>query len=477
MDSLKTLEAVGNNFYVAPVQKKLACRGSSKSETVCFKLDRYAGKTDLSECHCTIKTKNSEGKSDVAIPEVTADDKKLTINWVPSSGTTVAAGPLQVQVQLEKIFDDSSQNINWQSSIMEFEIMDSLDAADEIEDQEPTIFQQWEEKVNTLYANANADVQAVQVLQTQVQADAGTVGQQKQSVEQMVAQVTQDVQVAAENVQDAAAQAQQKVNDFSGYTKEEIDNGFACALIGKKAGQSILLDDIQQNTNFSSLLVTGGIVQNGSGDVSPDNVRAISGTTALTVEDNNDNIQMINLPQMLYNLPGGNSDDYDAISGVVTQRIGKIVLSGNEGFTLNRPANSQTYNFQIKSSFPNGVTTGISVISSHYPFLNQTWDQDISAPCCYVYLNELTIKYPKDEQTNTTVAAFKAFLAAQNAAGTPVTILYLLASPLSINGQISSVKPFPGINKLTVNAGAISATYCRDSNAVLEKIFGIIGTI
>lgn len=195
---MKTLEAVGNNFYVAPVQKKLACRGSSNSETVCFKLDRYSGKTDLSECNCTIKTKNSEGKSDLAVPEVTADDKKLTINWIPSSGATVAAGPLQVQVQLEKIFNDSSKNVNWQSNIMEFQITDSLGAADEIEDQEPTLFQQWEEKVNTLYSDAAANVQSMQALQSQVQADADTVAQQKQSVEQTAAQVAQDAQAASD---------------------------------------------------------------------------------------------------------------------------------------------------------------------------------------------------------------------------------------------------------------------------------------
>lgn len=287
-ERVEFFENIGSSrkqFLCCSCAKKLACRGSSNSETVCFKLNRYAGKTDLSECHCTIKTKNSEGKSDVAIPEITANDKKLTINWVPSSGATVAAGPLQVQVQLEKIFNDKSKNINWQSNIMEFEITDSLAAADEIEDQEPTIFQQWEEKVNTLYSDAAADVQSMQVLQTEVQADADAVAQQKQSMEQAAAQVAQDAQAAAESAknasasanaaktlamqaqtcaqnaqtqantaQEAATQAQQKVETFSGYTKEEIDNGFASVLIGEASGQSIALDDVQPNTNFRSLL-------------------------------------------------------------------------------------------------------------------------------------------------------------------------------------------------------------------------------
>lgn len=144
---MKTLATLENRFIVAPMQKELACRGSSNSETICFQLDRYAGKTDLSECYYTIKTKSSEGRFDLTVPEVTADDKNLNINWTLSSGATTAAGPLLVQLQLEKICDDKSKSINWQSNIMKFEITDSLDAADEIEDQEPTLFQQWKEKV------------------------------------------------------------------------------------------------------------------------------------------------------------------------------------------------------------------------------------------------------------------------------------------------------------------------------------------
>jgi hypothetical protein len=274
------------------MQKNLACRGSANSETVCFKLNRYAGQSDLFQCHCIIKTKNSEGKSDLVIPEVTADSNSLNILWSLSSGATAAAGTLLVQLQFEKVFDDSSKNIVWQSNIMEFEIWNGLEAANEIADQEPTLFQQWEEKVNTLYSDTAADVQTVQALQSQVQAVADTVVQQKQSVEQTAVQVMQNVQSAADSAGSAAAcaaavqaaaeqaqasaqsaqasaqsaqrqadAAQQKVDDFSGYTKEEINNGFANTLTGEVSGQSITLNDVVPNTNFSSLLATGQAVQ------------------------------------------------------------------------------------------------------------------------------------------------------------------------------------------------------------------------
>ena len=330
MDYLKTFEAIGNNFYALPALKKLACRGSANSETVCFKLERYIGNVDLYGCYCTIKTKNSEGKSDLIIPNVTADDKKMQVIWTLSSGTTAAAGQLQVQLQFEKIFSDKSQNIIWQSNIIEFEIADSLDAADVIADKDPTLFQQWEDKVNTLYSDVASDLQSVKALQSQVKADADTVTQQKQSIDQTAVQVTQNAQAAsksehnsaiseanaqtsatqaqtcaadantaqglakgysdaaktysdatavsaqsaqesaqtaqqqAKTAQETATQAQQKVDAFSGYTKEEINNGFANALVGNQEGISVALDDFQENSNFRSLILNGsaeGITQ------------------------------------------------------------------------------------------------------------------------------------------------------------------------------------------------------------------------
>lgn len=313
---MQTFEAIGNSFCISPVQKKLACRGSSNSETVCFKMDRYAGKADLSGCHCTVKTKDSEGNPDLAVPEVTSDDKKLYVSWTLSSASTAAAGRLLVQIQFEKIFDDSSKNINWQSNVMEFEIPDSLDAADEVHDQNPTLFQQWEEKVNTAYSDVSASVQSVQALQAQTQADAGAVAQQKQSVEQAAARVSQNAQDAAESArsaatsadsarqadaqaqasaadaqtsqglakgysdaaktysdaaevsaqnaqrqadtaQEAAAQAQQEAEAFSGYTRQEINDNFAGAFLGEKSGGSVLLDDAQAGSDLRSLTLLG----------------------------------------------------------------------------------------------------------------------------------------------------------------------------------------------------------------------------
>jgi hypothetical protein len=543
VDSLKTLEAVGNNFYVAPVQKKLACRGSSNSETVCFKLNRYAGKTDLSECHCTIKTKNSEGKSDVAIPEVTADDKKLIINWVPSSGATVAAGPLQVQVQLEKIFDDKNKNINWQSNIMDFKITDSLDATDEIEDQDPTIFQQWEEKVNTLYSDAAKDVQSMQTLRTEVQADVDTVAQQEQSVEQAAAQVTQDAQDAAgsaqnaavsatdvqasatraqtsasdaqtaqglaqkyseaaktysdsatdsaqsaqasaqsaqqqaETAQEAALQAQQKVDDFSGYTKEEIDNGFANVLIGKASGQTVTLNDVQPNTSFRSLLITGQTMQDGSGTSSPDNVRTIHGTTSLTISDGGSQSKVINLPKELYSLPDGTADSYDAVSGQWTQKIGIALFADNGYWTVGKLESKKGWPvFSIQLADFIGVGSSIITEDKGYvvsdKFKNGTvWQTEtiraVYSKYIYICIDAQRLSgWSEDWTDDQKIAAFKTWLKAN-----PVTVIYKLANPVDKINSLGTDLPkyFPNA-ALSVNLGNLEVQYGRNLSAAIAKI-------
>ena len=237
MNFLKILEFSGSSFYVSTMQKRLGYRGSSNSETVCFKLDRYIGTVDLYGCYCTIKTKNSEGKSDLIVPNITADDKKMQVLWTLSSGTTAAAGQLQVQLQFEKIFSDKSQNIIWQSNVMEFEIADSLDAADVVADQNPTLFQQWEDKVNTLYSDTASDMQSVKALQSQVKADADTVSQQKQSIDQTAVQVTQNAQAASKsehnsaiseaNAQTSATQAHASAADAN--TAQGLAKGYSDA--------------------------------------------------------------------------------------------------------------------------------------------------------------------------------------------------------------------------------------------------------
>ncbi|NLJ32203.1 MAG: hypothetical protein GX424_11470 [Clostridiales bacterium] len=169
---MKEFTANGHFIRVGTVKKTLAFWGDSNCETVCFTIGRQCGDADLSQCVCTVKTRNSNGKADVILPRVETGDDTVRVVWTVSSASTSVSGALQVQIQFEKIFDDNTKNLVWQSNVMEFDIPQSLDAADEVYDQDPTLFQQWEDRVNTAYSSVSASLTAAQAAAAQAGAAA-----------------------------------------------------------------------------------------------------------------------------------------------------------------------------------------------------------------------------------------------------------------------------------------------------------------
>jgi hypothetical protein len=155
---MKEFTAIGHHFDIGEVKKLLSYQGSSNCETVCFLIDRYSESTDLSQCSCIIKTKNSNEKTDVILPNIEIAEKTLRVLWTVSSATTSVPGKLSAQIQFEKLFSDNTKNIVWQSNIMEFEIAESLKSADEVYDQNPTLFQQWNEKINITAIEDDKDI-------------------------------------------------------------------------------------------------------------------------------------------------------------------------------------------------------------------------------------------------------------------------------------------------------------------------------
>lgn len=427
---MKTFNAAGNTFYISPALKTLACRGSANSETVCFRLHRFAGNVDLAECGCAVKMKNSEETADIAVPDVSAEEQELRVLWTLSARATSAAGTLLVQLQFEKPCDDSNKTVNWQSNIMEFQIQESLDAAEAITDQEPTIFSQWEKKVSALCADAAA----------------------------------------------SAAMAQQKADSFSGYTREEMNNNFAEALTGEASGRQILLDDLQPGADFLSLQISGETIQAGTGDPSPSNFRSLSGTTVFTMTDDGAQPQVIALPQVLYGLTADVADSFNLVSGQGVRRIGKTVLNGTENWTREAiDSNTVRWKLLVPDAVHKQSSTG-QILCSHYPAgMGTTWSKIQSITLSVIDEGAFYL-FDAAHQTASLID-WKAWLAAQSAAGTPVTVLYELEAPIPCSGQASRPRQSSLKSLLSADAGTISVRYCRNSNAVLKKILARVGTI
>lgn len=113
-----------------------------------------------------------------------------------------------------------------------------------------------------------------------------------------------------------------------------------------------------------------------------------------------------------------------------TRRIKKLVLTGEEGWQ--RTANKKCYYINMANGCPTDYLKSniITTICSHYVGQTNTssGSNEINEGCVCFYIGggyELYI----GEKTITSATDFKAYLAAQYAAGTPVTVWYVLKTP------------------------------------------------
>ena len=149
-------------------------------------------------------------------------------------------------------------------------------------------------------------------------------------------------------------------------------------------------------------------------------------------------------------------DDYaDKVSSdwTVTRLVKKLVLTGQENIE-HRSGNAKLYVPISGMKTPKSVASVEWVCSHYIPVANSaTWSNydymiswssgDVGAS---VGLRIRDINY----LTGTTVSDFKAFLAAQHAAGTPVTIWYVLANPVTEQITVPTLTPAKGANVLEI---------------------------
>jgi hypothetical protein len=137
-------------------------------------------------------------------------------------------------------------------------------------------------------------------------------------------------------------------------------------------------------------------------------------------------------------------------SGKIMRRIKKLVLTGEENWYSNH-LSKNLFNIDIADYVKN--TNATICLCTHYKAQKNItlWTnvQDKSV-CFYDSMNSLF--YLRDSDFST-VADFKSYLAAQYAAGTPVTVWYVLQEPIEEDPPV----PFPelptlsGTNTLTVD--------------------------
>ena len=212
-------------------------------------------------------------------------------------------------------------------------------------------------------------------------------------------------------------------------------------------------------------------VQEGSGTPSPENIRPIKGRDSVTITRQEDNqVITLTLPETVY---GG---EVDAVAGDGNENTKIITLDGTEKFDVNNRSN-KTSVFILSFDEPakpfNGTPASLWMVSSHF-IKGAVLYFDGAEPNTIWYNDggtQMRIAWNPGNKPTATIDEFKAFLAAQYAAGTPVIIAYKLAEPIPFTA--TGAQPIPalsGTNTLLTDADSVSVSGRAGPIHIIEEL-------
>lgn len=209
--------------------------------------------------------------------------------------------------------------------------------------------------------------------------------------------------------------------------------------------------------------------QEGTGDPSPENIRPITGLDEVTVTlsdgVSNGTTATLDLPSTVY---GG---EVDLVAGEGVETWAYLVFDGTESWEVynNSINNELQYTLHCGVNLPD-IGQGDNRACTHFSTSN------------LVYWNQLAAnnfatnrQYIRVQSLIPTLDEWKSYLAAQYSAGTPVTVVYKLATPQSIQATGSQSLPaLSGENVLITNADSLTVTGRADPvqtiNALNDRI-------
>ena len=153
-------------------------------------------------------------------------------------------------------------------------------------------------------------------------------------------------------------------------------------------------------------------------------------------------------------------DEYDAATGVETRRWKRVVFDGTESMRCEAHGNGQRY---VSIDLDAAANKSVMPISTHYT--SSAWTQDNNK----VYIPNPVVMVITDSRF-TTLQAARDILAAQYAAGTPVTVVYQLAEPVITQHDPARILPPAPVCRVFADAGNTAVGYNRDVNIVIPKL-------
>lgn len=163
------------------------------------------------------------------------------------------------------------------------------------------------------------------------------------------------------------------------------------------------------------------------------------------------------------------NDEYDAVSGVETRRWKRVVFDGTENWGLSR---TESGNNRCFIRVPDAVAYNLlsQIVCSHWPSIGpgQTWQDKTGITLSLGNADKnIWIYDPRFAQAD--LPTFKAWLAAQYAAGTPVTVVYQLDAPAVTQHDPARILPPAPVCRVFADAGGVDVGYNRDINIAFEQ--------
>jgi hypothetical protein len=280
----------------------------------------------------------------------------------------------------------------------------------------------------------------------------------------------QTAQTAAEAAQTAAETAQTEAEaardetvteaaSIRGLLKDKAD-----IIISNADGAIATFNDGGNNMPMVSCVAKIEPVQSGSGDPSPENVRPISGWTGCNVVVSpTENAQDGTTYPISWQSEAGTvyGGTVDLVSGVLTVDCVLKQFDGTENFgaisdlgtckRLRWTLPSASADTRLAKAFSHGAC--LDSYTSDTPHVYMT------ASFCYLYL-------PVSEST---ADAARQYLADQVTAGTPVQVVYQVASGTTYQLTPVEVKTLLGLNNIWADTGDVEVQYRADTKLYIEN--------
>ena len=457
-DRARRFRAVQNRFSVSEFERTLAPRGNHNVDRLQFELDRLWNGNDLSKCHCVVKIKNAEGKHALELPEVISNGDMLAVVWTIRSNVTAVAGALEAQLEFYQEDKENEQQVVWQSNVMEFTVPDSLESLDEVVEQEPSLYEQWEARIEEAEQNA----QTASVIVTSHNSDPAA---HAQAFSNLSAEITQSISAHNEDAE-AHEELWESMHDvLLNYAAPAVIRTFGPAKSG-------VISNAVPGARLRAVSALGETTL--SAEPSPEAPAAFSSIETISGSIGGQALGPISTPLRAVPAASGWTarDSIDLLSGSLSRRIAIQTFTGNEAWTKYNVGSSDVSTSCFTYTLTDKAVGWGTSICSHFrntrgthPFTPSRMTHGIY--CDHNQIRNIYVDW--GEGPDVTAEAFKAWLAEQNAAGTPVTLYYVLETPATEPVQAQSFVLESGTAAVTATA-ELRIDYLMDTGAALEEL-------